>query len=158
MPKINYVYVDSCVFLAYFNAEPSRITLLDRLFEQIQKADERKIITSVLSITEVAHLANEKSRRQMTSDIEERFDSFWGDTSLVEFIDVHEAIARNARQLMREAIPHGYALKPADSIHLASANIMGVAEFFTYDNLSKFEVLVNFEIREPYVTTKPKLI
>ncbi len=147
--KINYVYCDSCIFLAYFNQEAARIEILNQLFDEIQKDNDRKIITSVLSIAE-AYKVNIETKR-LQSDLEAKLDTFWGDTSLIEFIDIYEQISRQARTLMRRAIPLGYRLKPADAIHLASAQAVEVAEFFTYDDLGKFEKLTGFRILEPYV-------
>lgn len=157
MPKINYVYCDANVFLAYFNAEAGRVTTLDQLFEEVQKDNQRKIVTSVVSITEVSHVAEEKKRDRLDQKIYDAIEGFWGDTSLIEFVDFNELIARQARDLIREAITLKYALRTNDAIHLTSARFVGVSECFTYDKkLHRFSSIVGYDIREPYVIS-PKL-
>lgn len=157
MQKISYLYCDANVFLAYFNAETGRVEILDQLFEEVQKDDGRKIITSVMSITEVSHVAEEKSRQRLASGVQNKIERFWNDTSLVEFMVVDEFIARLARNLIRQAISMKYILRTNDAIHLTSAKYAGVYEFFTYDQkLFKFGSIQGYNIREPYVSA-PKL-
>lgn len=77
MPRVNHVYFDSCVFLAYFNGEPGRVDLLDQLFEQIHQDQERLIVTSAYSIIEVVYVVEEKRKSRLLEGIEEKFDKFW---------------------------------------------------------------------------------
>lgn len=155
--KTNYIYCDSCVFLAYFKAEAGRIRTLEQLFEEIQNDPERKLLTSVISITEVSHIAEEKNRQALIAGWEDKLDEFWSDNSLLDFIEFHEPMARKARDLIRRAITLGYSLKPADAIHLASAKYAGVVELFTYDDkLFRFSTSLGFDIKEPYVR-QPRL-
>lgn len=157
MPKTNYVYFDANVFLAYFNAEPNRIRLLDQLIDEIQKDNNRKIITSVLSITEVSHVAEEKLKHRLNQRVYDAIESFWGDSSLIEFVEINELIARQSRDLVRKAISLQYALRPLDALHLVSAQFAGVTECFTYDDkLPKFSSTLGIDIREPYVNS-PRL-
>lgn len=157
MPKTNYVYCDANVFLAYFNAEAGRIATIDQLFEEVQKDNQRKLVTSVASITEVSHVAEEKKRNRLQQKIYDALEVFWGDTSLLEFVDFNELIARHARDLIRRAISQKYALRTNDAIHLSSAQYVGVDEFFTYDKkLEKFGTLLGYSIQEPYVNS-PRL-
>lgn len=149
----NYIYCDSCVFLAYFKAEPQRIDTIEQLFQEVQSSPDRKLLTSVLTITEVSHVAEERSHQSLIGGWEDALDEFWADSSLLEFIEFHEPMARKARQLIRQAITLGYTLKPADAIHLASATYAGVSEYFTYDNrLTKFSAMTGLDIKEPYVS------
>ncbi len=157
MPKISYVYCDANVFLAYFNAEAGRVTVLDQLFEEMQKDNQRKIVTSVVSITEVSHVAEEKNHNRLDKKVYDALENFWGDNSLIEFVDFNELIARQARDLIRQAISLKYALRTNDAIHLTSAKYVGVSECFTYDQkLNKFSSIIGCDIREPYVSS-PKL-
>ena len=152
--KTRYIYCDSCVFLAYFNAETGRVKTLEQLFEEIQRDSERKLITSVLSIVEVSNLAEErgKTRSRLRTDFDEKLNTFWADISLLEFVEFHEPMARKARDLIRQAIGQGYTLKTIDAIHLVSASYAGAIEFFTYDNeLFKYGQMIGYSIREPYV-------
>jgi len=49
------------------------------------------------------------------------------------------------------SIVKGWALKPADAIHLATAKRAAVTEFHTYDaqRLEKFTILTGYKIIEP---------
>lgn len=153
MLKINYTYCDANIFLAYFNAESGRVQVLDQLFEEVQKDSQRKIATSVISITEVSHLAEEKRRSKLDPKTDAAFESFWSDSSLIEFVDFNELVARQARDFIRAAINQGYALKTNDAIHLISAKFAGVTECFTYDiKLHKFTGMLGFDIKPPYVS------
>jgi predicted nucleic acid-binding protein len=159
MPKTNYVYCDANIFLAYFNAETKRVNVLDQLFEEVQKDNQRKIMTSVVSITEVSYVAKEKNPNRLDEKMYTALENFWADNSLIEFIDLNELIARQARDLIRQSmsIPKNPALKPNDAIHLASAKYVSVAQCFTYDvKLHKFSTMMGYNITEPYVGN-PKL-
>lgn len=154
---IKYVYCDANIFLSYFNAYPGRVEVLEQLFEEIHKDETRLIVTSAITIVEVSHIAIEREKGKISTDIENKLDNMWGDSSLIRLIDVHEFLTRNARKLIRQAIPSGIALKPNDAIHLASAQFAGVDEFFTYDKkLFGFGSTMGFKILEPYVN-QPKL-
>lgn len=158
MPKVSYIYCDANVFLAYFNAEAGRVTILDQLFEEVQQDNQRKIVTSVVSITEVSHVAEERTRNRLDEKIYDALESFWGDNSLVEFVDFNELIARQARDLIRKAISLKFVLRTNDAIHLTSAKYVGAAECLTYDQkLYKFSSIVDYDIREPYVSS-PRLL
>jgi predicted nucleic acid-binding protein len=157
MPKISYLYCDANVFLAFFNQEAGRIEILDQLFDEVQKDSQRKIMTSVISITEVSHVAEEKKRNSPNKKTLDALDSFWGDTSLIEFVDFNELVARKARDLIRTAIDQTYTLRTNDAIHLTSAQFIGATECFTYDaKLHKFSSSIGIDVREPYVSA-PKL-
>lgn len=157
MPKVSYIYCDSNVFLSYFNAQEERVNLLEQLFEKIQTDRQLKLITSVITITEVSHVAEERKRHQLDAKVYDAIEAFWGDNSLIEFVDFSEFMARQARDLIRQAIDQKYVLKPNDAIQLASAKYVGINECFTYDkSLEKFSALTGYSIREPYLTS-PRL-
>ncbi len=50
-------------------------------------------------------------------------------------------LAVKAKNLMRASIERGFSLKPADAIHLATADHMKVKEFQTYDDSVRFSEL-----------------
>lgn len=157
MPKINYVYCDANIFLAYFNAEAGRVEILDQLFEEIQQDNQRKIITSVVSITEVSHVAGEKLRNRLDQQVFDNLENFWGDSSLIEFVDFNELLARQARDLIRKAISLKYSLRTNDAMHLVSAKYAGASECFTYDRgLHKYSSILDISIKEPFVNS-PRL-
>ncbi|MCL4253389.1 MAG: type II toxin-antitoxin system VapC family toxin [Anaerolineae bacterium] len=149
MARINYIYCDSCVFLAYLNAEVGRVAILDKLFENIKHDSTSKLITSTLTIAEVTHTQSEKNKRTLKIDLEKRLDKFWSDENLREVVDVNEIIVREARRLIRLAIQEGYSLKPPDAIHLATAQLLKVTKFITYDDLSRYARWVTYTIQEP---------
>lgn len=157
--KIDYVYCDSCVFLAYFKREEGRIHTLEQLFDEIQNNPAKKILTSVFSITEVAHVAEQNASKKKVIEPSgvEALDNFWRDGSLIEFVEFHEPMAFVARDFIRNAKLMGYSLKPPDAVHLASASYAGVLEFFTYDDkLFKLSDMVGCSIKQPYVP-QPRL-
>lgn len=152
MPKIDYIYCDSDVFLSYFNEIPERVEIIEQLFEEISQDAGKLIITSTLSIVEVANIAIEKEKWKALPNIEEKFDLLWRDSSLVKLIEFQEFIARKARKLMRNAINKNFALKGPDAIHIASAEFVDAMEMFSYDKkLPRYSAEVAFTIREPYV-------
>lgn len=151
-------YWDSCVFLSYIDAEPGRVDTIADLFDEIQRSKgAKKIVTSTASIVEVAYGSQEKLKRVLDPAVQQRIDNLWNDTSVLSFIEYHEGIGYMARALMREAISSGYSLKPLDAIHLASAQWLRVAEFYTYDEpLDKYSPLIKCKICRPYVN-QPRL-
>ena len=103
--KLNFVYWDSCVFLSYINADPGRIDTLDAIFDEIQKSNgERKIVTSILTKVEVAWSAIEYTTHTLSAAVEQTIDNIWNDESVIVFIELHEGIAIQARDLMRQSL------------------------------------------------------
>lgn len=127
------IYWDANVFLSYINGSPAeRLPVLDALLDSAS-AGEIEIVTSAISIAEVAFARIEQTKRALDPDVEAAIDSLWSDRRTVKLADVHELIAREARTVMRSAVARGWSLKPLDAIHLASARRLGVAQFHTYD-------------------------
>jgi predicted nucleic acid-binding protein len=156
--KIAYVYWDACVFLDYFNARPDRVKTLDDMLTEIANDTHRKIVTSVLSITETAFVQSEKSGAAPDPAIERKLDNFWNNDQIIELIDIHSILAFQARRYIRQAISEEYSLKAADAIHLASATWVGVDEFHTYDSrLEKYTAITGLTICQPY-TPNPRLL
>ncbi|WP_162924329.1 type II toxin-antitoxin system VapC family toxin [Rubrobacter indicoceani] len=76
MPEPKKLYWDSCVFLAYIDDEPDRASNIGAL---LNEAEEEKVetYTSVVSITEVAFGAAEKSGGRLIEKVEESIRSLW---------------------------------------------------------------------------------
>lgn len=115
--------------------------------------------TSILTITEVSHLAIEKQRQKLLPDTVTALDKLWNDRNLLTIIDLNRAIADLARDLSRQAIPRNWALRAPDAIHLASAYWLKqrvqrpLHEIHTYDDkLCKFDALIDIPICAPYAT------
>jgi predicted nucleic acid-binding protein len=149
------VYWDSNVFLSYFNAVPDRLPTIEALLRNASVDHTIEIVTSTLAITEVAYAQIEQGGN-LDSTVEAAMDKFWADRSIITFVDCHELIARQARNLMRTALQKGWKLKPPDAIHLATAARMGVSEFNTYDTpLFKYAQDIGAIIREPHSPQMP---
>lgn len=156
MPNNRHIYWDSNVFLSLLNAMPARIETLKNLVAEIEENSQSYILTSSESIVEVAHIAEEKTRKRLDPAVEEQIDAMWANNELIKMIDNGPHIAPIARNLIREAIPNGWRLTPKDAVHLASAYwynkyVHPIDEIHTYDQrLFKFEAMVGIHICEPY--------
>lgn len=151
------VYWDACNFLSYINGIPERLPVLDALLDQASRKGGTALITSVISITEVAFGLAEQTKHALDPTIEARIDALWADRQAVILVDCHELIARRARGLERLALQQNWALKPFDAIHLATAEWVNAAEVQTYDKkLFKFHAMIGRQIREPF-TPQPRL-
>jgi predicted nucleic acid-binding protein len=159
MPGRNrlYVYWDSCVFLSYLQKDSSRITAIEGIWEEVSKNKESKIITSSVSIVEVAFAAYEKTGGILDAEIAEKLDKMWRDPSIL-LVEAAPFIMYRARDLMRKAIAASrgeWSLKPLDAVHLATAqwvtNSHPIREFHTYDtSLKKYaNLLGGIPIVEP---------
>lgn len=155
--KSEFYYWDSCVFLSYITNSPERINVLDALWEKIAKHPQQKIITSSISILEVAYASGDGRPKRMPRETEEAIDQLWSDPS-IEVVEVFPHLLYRARDLMRNALSENWSLKPNDAVHLVTAqwvaeNIGKVHELHTYDQrIRKFSAMIgNIPIREPYI-------
>lgn len=152
------IYWDANPFLSYINGDPDRLPVLDALLDSASKGEDIEIVTSTISIAEVAFGRVEQTRQALDPAVERALDELWSDRSAIKLVDFDQLIARDARALMRTAITQGRRLQPADATHLASARSVGATEFHTYDQgLYKYASDVGFTIRAPF-TAKPRLL
>ncbi|MBI2760462.1 MAG: PIN domain-containing protein [Chloroflexi bacterium] len=144
------IYWDACVFLSYINAIADRLPLIDALLEQgRQRFADVEILTSELSIVEVAYGLSEQLGATAAIPPPTAIDALWNDPT-IHLAEFHILIARDARQLIREAKMRDWSLQAADAIHLATASRMGAVEFHTYDDrLPKYSDIVPFSIHPP---------
>lgn len=145
------IYWDACVPLSFLNAVPGRIHVIEELLRQA-RAREVELVTSALSIVEVAFARSEKDQGALDAETEAKIDSLWRPGSPIKTVEFYDLIANRARSLMRQGIAQGWgSLKPADAIHLATAQQIGAEEFHTYDGrLLKWDGSAGFPIQEPH--------
>lgn len=151
-------YWDACVPLSYINAVPDRLPHIDAFMSK--SGVDFRLITSVLSITEVAFAASEQVNGVLDPSVEERISKLWNASSPIRIVELYELIALKAQQLMRAAIKNRWSLKPADAIHLATADQLKVSAFHTYDEpLFKYSDLTEtkFPINFP-ISASPHLL
>lgn len=152
------IYWDACVPLSYINEYADRVPHIEALMRQSGK--DFQLVTSVLSITEVAFAKAEQDKQLLDVATEERIASLWSVGSPIMLVEFYELIGRDAQQLMRAALPRGWSLKPFDAIHLATADRLHVKEFHTYDDrLEKFSELTKTKFKiVPPIAVAPLLI
>jgi predicted nucleic acid-binding protein len=150
------VYWDACVFLSYINNYAGRAATIGALLDEAARGDI-ELVTSVLTVVEVSFGAVEQQRQRLSPDIEARINQLWLPSSPVKLVELHRLVADGARALVREAVGRGWSLKPADAVHLGTAQQLRVSEFHTYDErLPRFGSVVGFVIRQPF-TPRPRL-
>jgi predicted nucleic acid-binding protein len=150
------LYWDACVFLSAINANRERLPIITALLDDCD-AGNLSIYTSYLSVTEVAFAESEKTTSVLDDTIEEKINKLWQPPSPINLVEVDPFVIWNAKALMRKAIRKSWSLKPADAIHLATAQRIGVSYFHTYDTgkLARFSDLTGFPIEEPRANSLP---
>ena len=157
MPSNALFYWDAAVFLSYINGEDERLPVIDSLLESSRRGDVN-IITSSLSLVEVAFSEMEKQGRELDPAVERDIDALFHDREVVVIVEFHQIIAKEARRLMRRAITDGKSLKPPDAIHLATAIQQEVTAVHTYDErLHGYRDITGLDIDFP-TTPTPRLL
>jgi predicted nucleic acid-binding protein len=153
MGDIRTVYFDSNVFLAFIADEPDRAGIVEELLRQAEAGDLR-VITSTLSIAEVAGVSVQHIGSTLTTELELQLDSLWVTGGPVIVVEATRRIMFTARDLMRRNIADGFpGLKPPDAIHLATATLHEVDGFYTYDAKpsARWATLTGLTVCEPSV-------
>jgi predicted nucleic acid-binding protein len=155
MPNQPRLYWDACVALSYIGKIPDRMPHLRWFLEHA--GQEHLLVTSTISVAEVAYAAQEKESGELDPDVENAISALWATDGPIRLQEFHALIGDEGRQLIRQAVTNGWKLTPLDAIHLATARRLGVAVFHTYDEgLKKYEGLINAKI-EPPITPTPML-
>lgn len=154
---LRWIYWDSCVFLSYLAKQPERIAVLDAVWNEIAESSDTRILTSILSVTEVSYVADGATELASSASFEEDIEALWNDP-LVEVVEFNPAIARLARDLIRRNRLRPGKPKVIDAIHLATAQWVDrftgrpVAEFHTYDGkLPPYGPEIGLAVCEPHV-------
>jgi predicted nucleic acid-binding protein len=130
LSRVLRVYWDSSVFLAYLEGRETLVC--DALFASARKGDI-EILTSVLSLTEVALAEEEKRRDHPDPAVDEAIAALWADTRSVKVVEYNVLIAREAQALIREALARAVRLTSREAMHLATGRRMGAEEIHTLD-------------------------
>lgn len=130
------------MFLSYIEGnDSSRLSHIRPLLEDAEK-NLLEIVTSALTIVEVAYAPYEKAATVLDQGIEDAIAALWAIGSPVRVVEVDAVTAVKGRQLVREGIGTRRAIKPNDAVHLATAMRLGVDALHTY-NLKDFQRWAN---------------
>ena len=91
------------------------------------------IVTSTISVAEVAYLAPEGPGLPLDPDVERQIEDLWRSRQAIRFVEVGAEVAARARTLLRHALTQGWERNPRDALHLASAQEASVSTIHTYD-------------------------
>src|SRR4051812_21018333 len=119
--RVQRLYWDSSVFLAYL--EGRETLTCDALLASARKR-EIEILTSVLSVTEVALVEEETRRQHPDPAVDEAIAALWADPRAVKFVEYNLLIAREAQALIRAALERAVRLTGREAMHLATARRM----------------------------------
>jgi len=147
-------YWDSCVFLSAINKNTDRVGIIENILDDCERG-KIEIYTSLLSIVEVAFAQGEKDAAVLDKETLNKIDKLWHPPSPIKLIEVHEFVIWAARDLLRKSLEDNRGLKPADAIHIATANRLPIDIIHTYDDkLMKYSTLAKVSIQEPTVTDR----
>lgn len=148
-------YWDSCVFLSLIDPGSPRRDEIRQCMDEASKG-ARRILTSTLTVTEVAFLAEER-HSGLSNVAMATINALWVPPSPVTLINYHYGIATQARDLIREGMESSRTLKPADAIHLASALSLDVTHLETYnmEHFRRWDGTGGIKVREPQALNSP---
>jgi predicted nucleic acid-binding protein len=139
-------YWDSCVMLSYINGDSNRLPDIEALLDRSGK--DFRLVTSVLSIVEVAFAKIEQDARALSDEQAAAISKLWEPNSPITTSEFYQLIAEDAQALIREAMTRKWSLQAADAIHLATADRLKVVEFHTYDQpLEKYSEITKTKFK-----------
>jgi predicted nucleic acid-binding protein len=142
-------YWDACLFLDFINQRDPVWPLLEALLIRSRNRDGLRIVTSTISITEVAAGgAGQLDKWDIAPESEAQIDALWDIRGPVDFVEFDRSVAFRARDVMRRTRGK---VKGMDAIHVASAISVEALELNTYDSdhLLPLGQSVGVPIREP---------
>lgn len=142
------VYFDASIFIAWFNDEPGRSDTIEEILTASFEGRLR-VITSVVSLTEVAYFRTEPSGIDQ-KQLDQQINALLLNDRLIGLIPFDQRIALRARQLVRVRSRGRQGLTVLDAIHLASAELADSDFFATYDrDFAQASDEVTMRIGEP---------
>jgi len=128
--KVDVVYYDTCVVVAYFKQEQFTENRYDRarhLFDEASKGSVR-LYTSAITLAEVYRGLADDYDVQKEKLVQAFFSHSWN-----RIVETNRRVADEARKLMQNMKRQGHTLKVADAIQLASAIVVGASRVYTFD-------------------------
>lgn len=148
-------YWDACVFLHSVSPDPAfpeRKKAVEHWLDRAE-AGEIRIVTSTITIAEVAFAIEEKNSQALDMAVEQDINALWLPGGPVLMVEYTRSIGLSARALIRAGIPSGRSLKPYDAVNLASASFAVVDEMHSFDKpLVRYATVasnLSFPIGEP---------
>lgn len=142
------LYWDANLLVSYLEGTPGRFDAVRDILIDARGGNFR-ICTSVISVAEVAFVGAERTFGVLDPAIARALDTLWADGT-IELINLSVPVALTARDLVRTSLLNGPRLKPADAIHLATAQLARASVFHTYDlALHRHSGRYGFAIAEP---------
>ena len=144
--KKRIIYWDSDCFLGLLNKEQDKIKKCQSVIKEAE-SDKLLIVTSAITFIEVIKM---KGQKHIPKKAEKIIQNFF----LNSFISVHN-VDRDVGIKARDLMWKNKALRPKDSIHVATALIKNITELHTFDQyllgLSNKYGNPPLKICEPYV-------
>lgn len=154
---VRRIYVDANVLLAFVSDEPDRAVIIEEVLRRAQ-GKTLAVLTSTVSIAEVAYGAEEKTLQMLDTAVEARIDTLWAPGAPVTLIEASRTVLVAARKLIRTNLAGGHGrLTPLDAIHLATAQIEDVDEVATYETSKhgRWSDLTGLPVSEPTLPQAP---
>ncbi len=124
-------YWDSCLFIDFLNGSPPGEQIVSPLIAAA-RSGELTIVTSTLSLAEVAYVARELTDG-LDDKVEDAIETMFQDDELLTLVEYDEDIGVESRKLIRRTLGMDRRLKSADAIHLATAATVRADVLFTFD-------------------------
>jgi predicted nucleic acid-binding protein len=128
-----FVYWDSDAFLGIINEEADKLPDCSDVWREAQQGTFQ-IVTSTLTVAEVSFMKGvpklDPAKRQLVANF---FRSPW---------ITQRPVTRMVAEMARDVVWDN-AIKPKDAIHIASAAMDKIAEFYTFDNVLLNKTSVN---------------
>lgn len=123
IPDGSLVGIDTSPFIYQLEASPKYFAIVDPFFRDLARGRFRAV-TSTITLMEVAVRPLQLQRPEVADDYELLLINY----PHLRVVDVDRDVARRAAELRAR-----YRLRPADSLHLATALSVGATYFITND-------------------------